>query len=63
MICYHTAGGTSKIGGFIDVVKDELSRTQFPIPIKNVRRADDPLTSTARGALVAAAADEENPDE
>lgn len=57
------AGGTSKIGGFIDVVKDELSRMQFPIPIKTVRRADDPLTSTARGALVAAAADEDNPEE
>lgn len=56
------AGGTSKIGGFIDVVRDELSRMQFPIPIKNVRRADDPFTSVARGALVAAAADEDNPD-
>lgn len=57
------AGGTSKIGGFIDVVRDELSRIKFPIPIKEVRRADDPLTSCARGALVAAAADEDNPDE
>lgn len=56
------AGGTSKIGGFIDVVRDELSRIQFPIPIKEVRRADDPLTSCARGALVAAAADEDNPE-
>ncbi|MEZ6187131.1 MAG: cell division protein FtsA [Planctomycetota bacterium] len=57
------AGGTSKIGGFIDVVRDELSRIKFPIPIKEVRRADDPLTSCARGALVAAAADEDNPDD
>lgn len=56
------AGGTSKIGGFIDVVRDELTRIQFPIPIKQVRRADDPFTSVARGSLVAAAADEDNPE-
>ena len=55
------AGGTSKIGGFIDVVRDEFSRMQFPI--KEIRRADDPLTSCARGALVAAAADPDNPME
>jgi hypothetical protein len=56
------AGGTSKIGGFIDVVRDEFSRMKFPIPIKEIRRADDPLTSCARGALVAAAADADNPE-
>ena len=57
------AGGTSKIGGFIDVVRDEFSRIKFPIPIKEIRRADDPLTSCARGALVAAAADPDNPED
>jgi hypothetical protein len=53
------AGGTSRVGGFIDVVRDELSKMDFPIPIRNVLRAEDPLTSVARGCLVAAAADGE----
>lgn len=55
------AGGTSRIGGFIDVVKEELEkRGDFPIPIREVRRAEDPLSSVARGCLVAAAADDDN---
>ena len=53
------AGGTSRIGGFIDVVKEELGKMDFPIPIREVRRAEDPLTSVARGCLVAAAADDD----
>lgn len=53
------AGGTSRIGGFIDVVRDELGKMDFPIPIRDVKRAEDPLTSVARGCLVAAAADDE----
>jgi hypothetical protein len=57
------AGGTSKIGGFIDVVKDEFAKMKFPIPIKEIRRAEDAFTSVARGALVAAAADPDNPEE
>lgn len=48
------AGGTPLIGGFIDVVKQELERTKFPIPIKNVRRAEDSLNAIAKGCLVAA---------
>jgi hypothetical protein len=57
------AGGTSRIGGFIDVVKDEFAKIKFPIAIKEIRRAEDAFTSVARGALVAAAADPENPEE
>lgn len=48
------AGGTSMVGGFVDVVREELAKMRFPIPIKNVRRADDPLHSVAKGCLVAA---------
>jgi len=48
------AGGTSLIGGFVDVVRQELEKIQFPIPIKNVRRAEDPLNAIAKGLLVAA---------
>lgn len=52
------AGGTSLIGGFIDVVRDELDSIDFPIPIHEARRAEDPLTSVCRGALVAAVSEE-----
>lgn len=48
------AGGTSMVGGFVEVVREELAKLSFPIPVKNVRRADDPLHSVAKGCLVAA---------
>lgn len=48
------AGGTSMIGGFEAVVQEELGKLAFPIPIKNVRVAEDPLHSVAKGCLVAA---------
>jgi len=51
------AGGTSMIGGFIEVFKDEFQAIKFPIDVKNVRRADDPLFSVAKGCLVAALSD------
>jgi hypothetical protein len=52
------AGGTSMIGGFAETVKDELKSIEFPIPINDVRRAEDPLTSVCRGALVAAVSED-----
>jgi len=51
------AGGTSMIGGFIEVFKDEFQSIKFPIPVKNIRRAEDPLFSVAKGCLVAALSD------
>jgi hypothetical protein len=51
------AGGTSMIGGFIEVFKDEFESIQFPIRVKNIRRAADPLFSVAKGCLVAALSD------
>lgn len=57
------AGGTSLINGFINVVREEFEKIQFPIPVKNIRRAEEALTSVARGALVAAAADDDNPED
>ncbi|HZN56516.1 MAG TPA: cell division protein FtsA [Planctomycetota bacterium] len=51
------AGGTSMIGGFIEVFKDEFQAIKFPIDVKNVRRAEDPLFSVAKGCLVAALSD------
>lgn len=51
------AGGTSMIGGFIEVFKDEFQSIKFPIQVKNIRRAEDPLFSVAKGCLVAALSD------
>ncbi|MCI0650509.1 MAG: hypothetical protein L0Z55_01350 [Planctomycetes bacterium] len=48
------SGGTSLVGGFIDVCKDEFENIKFPIPVKEIRLADDPLYSVAKGCLVAA---------
>lgn len=51
------AGGTSMIGGFIDVFQDEFQSIQFPIEVKNIRRAEDPLFSVSKGCLIAALSD------
>lgn len=48
------AGGTSMIDGFIDIFKDEFQNVKFPIEVKDIRMADDPLYSVAKGCLVAA---------
>ena len=48
------AGGTSMILGFIEVFRDELQKVKFPIPVKNVRMAKEPLNSVSQGCLVAA---------
>ncbi len=51
------AGGTSLIGGFIEVFRDEFKSIKFPIEVRNIRRAEDPLFSVAKGCLVAALSD------
>jgi hypothetical protein len=51
------AGGTSMIGGFVEVFRDEFESIHFPIQVKNIRRAEDPLFSVAKGCLVAALSD------
>ncbi|MBI4601099.1 MAG: hypothetical protein HY721_03975 [Planctomycetes bacterium] len=51
------SGGTSMIGGFIEVFQDEFQAIKFPIPVKSIRRAEDPLFSVAKGCLVAALSD------
>src|SRR5690606_25354331 len=51
------AGGTSMIGGFIEVFRDEFESTKFPLEVKNIRRAEDPLYSVAKGCLVASLSD------
>jgi len=48
------SGGTSMACNFIELVKDVFKKIEFPIPVKEVRMAKDPLNATAKGALVAA---------
>jgi uncharacterized coiled-coil DUF342 family protein len=48
------SGGTALAGNFIELVKDVFAKIDFPIPVKEIRLASDPLNATAKGALVAA---------
>ena len=48
------AGGTSAVPGFSEVFREEFTKVNFPIPIRNIRMADEPLHSVAKGCLVAA---------
>lgn len=48
------AGGTSKANGFIDLFTKKLKENDFPLLVKEVRHASDPLHAVARGCLIAA---------
>jgi hypothetical protein len=50
------SGGTSMATGFLPLFNDVLREYQdkFPINIKEVRQADDPMTSVAEGLLIRA---------
>lgn len=48
------SGGTAKPKGFLDKFRQALERDGFPLEISEIRMADDPLTATARGCLIAA---------
>ncbi len=48
------AGGTSLVGGFIELAREELSKLEFPIPVKQVRLAEDPLHAVSKGCLITA---------
>jgi hypothetical protein len=48
------SGGTAIPKGFLNRFTTALGTGDFPIKISEVRMADDPLNSTARGALMAA---------
>jgi len=49
------AGGTSLVGGFVEIFAQELGKIDFPLQIAGVHRAADAMTSVARGTLIAAA--------
>lgn len=44
-------GGTTLIKGFIDVFRKELDEVSFPVELKGVRLAGDPIHTTATGCL------------
>jgi len=52
------AGGTSLPKGFAHRFKQILDQLKLPVPVGEVRMAFQPLRSVAKGALVAASADE-----
>lgn len=52
-------GGTSSPDGFEQLFRDHLEDANIPFSISDVRHANEPLYSVARGGLVAARSDEE----
>ena len=48
------AGGTSQAKGYIELFQKKLIDNGFPLNIKVVRQASDPLHSVAKGCLIAA---------
>lgn len=57
-IAIALAGGTALPSGFAERFTDILHQTGFPLPIKGVKLASQPLRSAVLGALAAAIADE-----
>jgi hypothetical protein len=51
------SGGTTMPKGFRDRFEKILRESEFPIGLSEIRMAADPLTTTAKGALVAALCD------
>ena len=51
------SGGTAMPKGFLGLFKEIVHKTALPIQIGEIRLAANPLTSVAKGALVAAIAD------
>jgi len=51
------SGGTAMPKGFRERFEKLLGESDFPIELSEIRMAQDPLTTTARGALVAALCD------
>jgi len=53
------AGGTSMVGGFIEVFREEFAKIDFPLPVGRIFRSEEALSAVAKGCLVAAAIGEE----
>lgn len=48
------AGGTSQAKGYVELFKARLEQNGFPLQVKVVRHASDPLHAVAKGCLIAA---------
>lgn len=48
------AGGTSLAKGYVETFHKKLIENNFPLPIKVVKHASDPLHSVSKGCLIAA---------
>lgn len=47
------AGGTSQAKGYVDIFTQKLQDNNFPLPVKVVKHASDPLHAVAKGCLIA----------
>lgn len=48
------AGGTSQANGYVEMFEKMLKENGFPLPVKEVVHANDPLHAVAKGCLIAA---------
>lgn len=48
------AGGTSKANGYVETFKGLLESNGFPLPVKEVVHAQEPLLAVSKGCLIAA---------
>lgn len=48
------SGGTSRARGFVEAFRARMSQTDFPLEVREVRHAKDPLRAVARGCMLAA---------
>jgi hypothetical protein len=48
------AGGTSQAQGYIELFTQKLTDNHFPLPVKEVVHATDPLHAVSKGCLIAA---------
>ena len=47
------AGGTSQADGYIEKFTEKLTTNNFPLIVKEVRHAEDPLHAVSKGCLIA----------
>lgn len=47
------AGGTSQAAGYVENFRQKLEENGFPLPVKEVRHASDPLHAVSKGCLIA----------
>ncbi|MEO5339317.1 MAG: hypothetical protein H7837_02195 [Magnetococcus sp. MYC-9] len=46
------SGGTSLAGGFLDLVREQVQKEEWPLGLSTVRYASDPLSCVAQGCLI-----------